>query len=177
MFQSHRYFSFFLSLSLLLMNYFAFYIIVSNRSFSSNFKFQRFSFFFLFHCFVTILGWKLRFERRQRDNVPFIPDEDYLFEEREKERERKDGDKRAMVQMTRDIRSLYNWSVFRRSIALYFLHPIGPIKYAKRVTSEAWCMEILTSLRDASLLSDLTLSSFPSRYYSLYDANLYRCSR
>lgn len=87
MFQSHRYFSFFLSLSLLLMNYFAFYIIVStNRSFSSNFKFQRFSFFFLFHCFVTILGWKLRFERRQRDNVLFIPDEDYS--KREKKREK-----------------------------------------------------------------------------------------
>lgn len=64
--------------------------------------------------------------------------------------------------MTRDIRSLYNWSVFRRSIALYFLHPIGPIKYAKRVTSEAWCMEILTSLCDASLLSDLTPSPFIS---------------
>lgn len=176
MFHSHRCFSFFsslsLSLSLLLINYFAFYIIVYRQivffplieNEISNFN----DFFFIVSSRYN--GWK--FDLNEGNEITFLhPDEDYSFEEREKKKK----DKRAM----------FKWLVIFVLCTtdpffdgrLLCISSIGPIKYAKRVTSEAWCMEILTSLCDTSLLSDLTLSLSLSRYYSLYDANFYRCSR
>lgn len=174
MFQSHRCFSFFssLSLSFVIINELLRFLYYSfDKSFfflSSKMRFQISTISFsLFH---RDNGWK--FDLNEGNEITFLhPDEDYSFEEREKKKK----DKRAM----------FKWLVIFVLCTtdpffdgrLLCISSIGPIKYAKRVTSEAWCMEILTSLCDTSLLSDLTLSLSLSRYYSLYDANFYRCSR